>query len=275
MKKVISLLVSLCLFVAVCTIPAYAEVNQEFLTAARIVNEMESDSVMLAAIQEETPDASEWWAWYEDLPLTDEMYINKESVAKWLKVYVTLSDENKQLVNYNPLKFAEEQKNTDRASFLPMSGYEHKFDFKLWEEVKSKANCYAYALNTYGNEGYSPYPGQKSEGNIPSIEYMRTHIATLLEKDAPYYNGKTITKSSAYATPGTRQYKIACYFSDIDFHFYRQDDNGYFSHKRGTLGFAEQIDAMGILIINPATCNRNYGAYMNYNTFGGWFVVKY
>lgn len=169
---------------------------------------------------------------------------------------------------------------------LPLGGDEHDYDYNLWYNVRKKANCYAYVLNMYANEGYAPYPGSKSASVnlIPeySLSYIRNNLSTLLAADAPYFNGKTITKCTSGTKPGKRQYKIACAFSEGasgidggDFHFYRQDSNGYFSHKRGFTSIS-QLDASQNLITNPQICNRNYNENRaNYSYFAGFYMVTY
>ena len=43
-----------------------------------------------------------------------------------------------------------------------------------------------------------------------------------------------------------------------DYHWYRQDKGGYWSHKPGRTA-VKNVDASGQLIINPASANHNYG----------------
>ena len=48
-----------------------------------------------------------------------------------------------------------------------------------------------------------------------------------------------------------------------DYHFYRQDNNGYWSHKPGSTNVTNK-DASNNLIKNPSIANRNY-FNLNYN----------
>ena len=68
------------------------------------------------------------------------MLIN--SVAIWLTDFSKLTPEEKECVNYNPLLFPEMKKMAAEESLsvssLPLGGYEHDFDFDLWEKVKKK-----------------------------------------------------------------------------------------------------------------------------------------
>ena len=55
--------------------------------------------------------------------------------------------------------------------------------------------------------------------------------------------------------------------ADGDFHWYRLDDDGSWSHKQGRLPPA-RLDSLGRRIVDPATCAR--GPYL---FFGGYFCV--
>jgi hypothetical protein len=60
-----------------------------------------------------------------------------------------------------------------------------------------------------------------------------------------------------------------------DYHWYRRDDNGMWSHKPGGTP-ATNVDASGNPIGNPETANRNYGGAdygLNYEEFCGYYCV--
>jgi hypothetical protein len=57
----------------------------------------------------------------------------------------------------------------------------------------------------------------------------------------------------------------------VDYHWYRLDSNGRWSHKPGNTD-ATDVDASGNLITDPKTADRDYGRY-NYSTFCGYFYV--
>ena len=62
------------------------------------------------------------------------------------------------------------------------------------------------------------------------------------------------------------------------YHYYRQDNNGYWSHKTGHDPISNS-DASGKLITNPETCDRNYDKKnndeFNYEIFCGYYSVKH
>jgi hypothetical protein len=59
-----------------------------------------------------------------------------------------------------------------------------------------------------------------------------------------------------------------------DYHFYRQDSNGLWSHKDGA-NPAKRVDAQGQLIWNPHTAARDYRprSYLNYTDFCGFYCA--
>ena len=56
-----------------------------------------------------------------------------------------------------------------------------------------------------------------------------------------------------------------------DYHWYRQDSDGTWSHKPGNTP-ATNLDASGNPITNPETANRNNGSH-DYSVFCGYFYV--
>ena len=59
-----------------------------------------------------------------------------------------------------------------------------------------------------------------------------------------------------------------------DYHFYRQDADGWWSHKDGS-NKVKRYDAEGRPIWNPETAARDYrpGALLNYKDFCGFYCV--
>jgi hypothetical protein len=59
----------------------------------------------------------------------------------------------------------------------------------------------------------------------------------------------------------------------VDYHWYRLDNNGRWSHKPGH-GDATDKDASGKPITNPETADRNYpGNGVDYKDFCGYYYV--
>lgn len=72
-------------------------------------------------------------------------------------------------------------------------------------------------------------------------------------------------------------YKICLFLSveDNDFHFYRQNRDGSWSHKLGNTNVTN-LDASNNLIYDPNLCDRNYlnKSGSNYNYFVGYFSIR-
>lgn len=60
-----------------------------------------------------------------------------------------------------------------------------------------------------------------------------------------------------------------------DYHFYREDPDGFWSHKDGA-NKVKRFDAEGLPIWNPETAARNYrprGSFLNYKDFCGFYCA--
>ena len=68
------------------------------------------------------------------------------------------------------------------------------------------------------------------------------------------------------------------YLPPLTYHFYKQDPDGFWSHKDGATD-AKRYDADGKLILDPQKANRHYkgkkidGEVVNYKDFCGYFCV--
>ena len=78
-------------------------------------------------------------------------------------------------------------------------------------------------------------PGNPSGKRYTSL--TKSAIEKAVKADGPYLgSGREITNSSKNATPGKNQYKVALVIApNSDYHWYVQNKNGYWSHKRGYL----------------------------------------
>lgn len=177
--------------------------------------------------------------------------------------------------NYSPILFEIDRNNSNnrimnnlkiiQLGFSPLSGYEPNYEPSKWNlkpHIKNNHNCYSYALNDkHGKRKGKAQPGYYA--NYPPInlkEYNCDSIFKRIWKDNP----------SIYPTLFTNKcnkgyYKAFFTLSPknhTDYHFYRQDKNGFWSHKPGRTDVTNK-DADGKKIINPTKSNRNYGS-LNY-----------
>jgi hypothetical protein len=58
-----------------------------------------------------------------------------------------------------------------------------------------------------------------------------------------------------------------------DYHWYRQDPDGFWSHKDGS-NPVKYYDALKRRIFNPKQASRDYGSDLNYDDFCGFFCVN-
>jgi hypothetical protein len=163
---------------------------------------------------------------------------------------------------------------TTRASALPTGGGEYPYNPSYWNDASriDRANCYAYALNVLVSQG--PYKLQPGDISGKSIQLTESSIYTAMVADMQKL-GRTIRKSYHSEKPGTNEYKIALVIASDDYHYYRQDKDGGFSHKRG---LTELIfwDASINSVINPRACDRNYISTggSNYSTWGNYYIIS-
>ena len=139
-----------------------------------------------------------------------------------------------------------------------------------------KTNCYSYAFNyiDYGEEKVQP--GELSLGKFQ--EYNCEEIINKMKED--YHD---IQKSYFREKLDCTRYKIALVIDNVtdkkDYHFYRQDTNGLWSHKMGGNDISK-VDARGNIIINPEYSDRDYSkngeveGEHDYNLFCGYFSIS-
>ncbi len=132
------------------------------------------------------------------------------------------------------------------------------------DPIQTSTNCYAYAANDPdGHPQGKPQPGDRS-----GARYTDTDAKSV--GDAAVRDGMIRAPSPPPARPG--YYVVALVIDPgVDYHWYRQDDNGNWSHKPGS-GPVRDVDASGNKITNPETADRNSGSF-NYSVFGGYFYV--
>jgi hypothetical protein len=157
----------------------------------------------------------------------------------------------------------------------------------LWNNLdkntRDYTNCYSYAFDRMEVDADKKLqPGELSTGKFNS--YNCDEILNKLRSD---YNTFNIIQVSKNYKPPCNHYKIALVIDDLgeeqDYHFYRQDSDGYWSHKPGKEE-VRRVDASGNLITDPETADRNYDTSNdnqnnetdnNYYKFCGYYSVPY
>lgn len=170
----------------------------------------------------------------------------------------------------------------------PLSGYEPLYEPKRWntkKELRETHNCFAYAMNVHDPKQVRacrlvkncnvPFHQPGSASGHPRFRTRKFKtcpdmVARLLG-DNPSMKMTTFT---AKCPPHTS--KIALVVDpDEDYHFFRQDSNGLWSHKPGGTAVTN-LDANDKLIYDPQIASRNYtasGSKLNYDTFCAYMCV--
>lgn len=170
----------------------------------------------------------------------------------------------------------EEKGISNRAS-MPTGGGEYSYNPSYWNDAANinRANCYGYVLNRIATDttdplaGYMFQPGYKTGNYYESL--TTSDIIAAVESDMAAL-GRTIRSSTYSEKPGSNEYKIALVIASDDYHWYRQDSDGGWSHKPG-LTEVTYKDASGKYISDPRTCDRKY-SYANYSTWGGYYIIS-
>ena len=173
-------------------------------------------------------------------------------------------------------------------STLPLSGYELEYTPSLWDDtVEDNCNCYAYAINNQVVPGtnslwYKQQPGEYSGFDIYIREYWKNQQvledAAMIDfgkYSADYGTSCTFTPIDRYAVCPAGTYKVALVMKDYrastpDYHWYRQDADGLWSHKPGTTSVL-RTDSDGMKIADPYDANRgDYTIFINYYAVTPW-----
>ena len=174
-----------------------------------------------------------------------------------------------------------------------------KYNSKKWNKNpyrRKSHNCYAYFLNKTsrrferackkslkqqkGMKCRRPQPGYAA-GKAPITNrkhYTCRRIYNRMKADNP-----SIRKTSRRKRCGRGYYKGAMVMdpypkSNIDYHYYRQDRGGNWSHK-DAWGPATNKDARGRIIEDPVDADRDYrrprgrGRGKNYSRICGYYCV--
>lgn len=183
--------------------------------------------------------------------------------------------------------FCEDHQNCPLA---PTNGYEPPYDPDKWSDpsIYKSMNCYAYFADAIDDKlviecrknnnkecrQYFPQPGAlNGQRNALNAEERRNcpMVEKLMMNDIP-----NLQKSSFYDTcpAGTSKGALVSHKGE-DYHFYRQDPDGYWSHKDGS-NKIKQYDALKRKIANPQLASRDYrwqGSDLNYADFCGFYCV--
>ena len=133
-------------------------------------------------------------------------------------------------------------------------------------QVQPHNNCYNYANNQITNTFAQP-------GRATGHMYTQTQCPNV--QPAAQSDGlKPSPNFSGRLAPGQGWYVALVMWPNVDYHWYRQDKVGCWSHKPGQTA-ARNVDNSGNAISDPRTCNRgNYTQFCTYMITGKWVHIR-
>ena len=131
------------------------------------------------------------------------------------------------------------------------------FDAGKWNipAVQPYNNCYNYANDKITNTFAQPGRGSGSTASNMACG----DVSPAAQRDGQ------VSAASASSTPSEGHFIALVVAPNYDYHWYRADSNGMWSHKPGGTA-ARNTDNSGQLISDPRTCNR-----LPYTDFCGFF----
>ncbi|MBQ8039291.1 MAG: hypothetical protein IJ274_05400, partial [Lachnospiraceae bacterium] len=166
---------------------------------------------------------------------------------------------------------------------LPTNGFELDYPSNASQYVQNCNNCYAYAINNQVFPGTNLLWGKQQMGEYSGSVYSdltEEAIYDAVSNDYQKYNldymaGLSFERIGKYdvCSPGT--YKVALVAGvgnngTPDYHWYRQDSDGLWSHKQGTTPI-KRTDYSGDVIIDPEYADRGgYTEFLGYYEVSPW-----
>ena len=194
------------------------------------------------------------------------LFIKKFKNNENENTYIKKINKNSNSIKNNNLhKKNDLKKHNNSIKFSPLSGSELDYNPTIWNKdknIRETHNCYSYALGKIIKKLQSKaQPGYASGfSHIEMKDYNCKTFRNRLKKDAP---ASYLEKFDNACMPGF--YKIFLALDvENDYHWWRQDSSGYWSHKPGSTNVID-IDASKKKIINPLLSDRNF-KNRNYHT---------
>lgn len=148
------------------------------------------------------------------------------------------------------------------------------FHGEFWNNTPASKfnNCYAYVFRNMDlNRREKPQPGQMA--NLPEVPKQSYTCERLFQNVVSDHPGTIKWNSSIPCPCGSFKGHLVLSHNPPDYHFLREDSNGFWSQKLGA-GAATQYDAAGNLITDPTQANLHYGDY-NYSNPCFSFCIPY
>ena len=147
---------------------------------------------------------------------------------------------------------------------LPRSGYEPKYRGEEWSRdymIQATHNCYSYFLDDLrvNPRAGKPQPGLFAMGIGYNDAVTCKSVKRRVLADNPrHVITWSLEKAKDKCPKGHYKGFLAVNSWGQDYHFYRQDSDGTWSHKPGGTAVS-RTDASRKRIYNPVTADRMYG----------------
>lgn len=139
------------------------------------------------------------------------------------------------------------------TTLSPLSGSEPTWEPSRWNDNKKYNNCYAYAMDDLEQKIEA-----RNRKPIPGSHLSYYTCSKLIEGIKDEIPQMYFTTFDCQCEPGFKKIYAAVSDEDDqnDFHFWRQDHDGHWSHKPGSNN-PSRMDGDNHPITNPERSNRN------------------
>lgn len=153
--------------------------------------------------------------------------------------------------------------------------------------VRETHNCWAYSMNVLDPAQLTQCEGKPASCQLSYHQPGGTKGLSKLLRKASARSCRTVDQLIRTDVPdlqptsfqercpaGTSKIALVVHPGE-DYHFYREDPDGFWSHKDGA-NKVKRYDAEGQPIVNPQTAARDYrprGSFLNYKDFCGFYCA--
>ena len=205
----------------------------------------------------------------------------KENKLNKTKKYKTRNKQNK----FYRLKLqgGNQSRKQNRFSFDSNFIFSDNNSFNSNPYVRESHNCYMYFLNKKNHQVVQmckkDYPKHKIcrraqpgyVSGFPLLKKSDYKCPTIMKRTLSDNPNIYKTRENSKCAPS--YYKGALVVApDRDYHYYRENDDGQWSHKPGYKP-SSRLDSKNDIILNPRKAARDYGGTLNYKDFCGYLCV--
>ncbi len=165
--------------------------------------------------------------------------------------------------------YVSEERDALKQEFMEPSGSELSQDEEFWNNDTVRYNCYSYAFNMINS--YRPSPGNSDGYSWENFQnyFSGNSLEKLTYIDSINQDFYFRRLDNKFSICSEGHYKVALVCSYSDFHWYRQNQDGTWSHKAG-VNFVTNCDSNRNVILDPENL-PNDGMTLLFDNFS-WFT---